>query len=254
MKYSSHWKTSLAVLALASAQNSGAVVLAGFYDFIGAKLTNPPPNNPANVIAPGWIAWAESPGMSAQGGGGSMDGFYGNSAIAVGGSPSWGDGFAAIKVYPQGTNGVSPTGSSVLTFRLTNNSGSSVAIAGLLFDAAASTGQDNRYVQVDFINALGTTPLGSYGPLDPTAPQWFSDYGVGLGNYVMANSETVSFEFTATAGSPVGTVVWVDNVAIVTPESWSPVGMPDSGSTLTLLGVAIAGLSGFQRLKKNRKA
>jgi hypothetical protein len=214
MKHSSYLKISLAVLALAGAQSSGAAVLAGFYDFVGDKLTNPPPNNPANVVAPGMIAWVESPLMSAQGGGGDMGGFYGNSSIPVGVAPSWGDGHAVIKMFG--------TTSSTVKFSLTNTNSYSVDLSRLFFDAAASTGQFGRSVQVDFINPLNPsgTPLGVFpgtGGLTPTSPADFDDFGVSLGSYVMAGGETVSFVFSAPAGMPNGTVLWIDNVAIV-PE------------------------------------
>ncbi len=210
MKYSSYFKISLAVLAFAGAQSSGAAVLAGFHDFVGAKLTNPPPNNPADVVAAGFVAWAESP-YSATGNGGCLDGFYGTSSIAVPATPI-GDGFASIKMV--GTN------STTLKFVLTNNSGYSVSLSDLFFDGAATSGQPNRYVKVDFVNAMGTTTLGTSGPLTSTSPQNFDDYTYSLGNYMMANMETVSFVFTAPAGAPNGTVLWIDNVAIV-PEASS---------------------------------
>ncbi len=243
------------MLALAGAQGSGASVLAGFFQFDGDKSFGPP--NPrtdyADEVMSGIAGWIESPAMASGGGGGSMDGHYGNSGIAVGTAPSWGDGYGAIKVYPNVNQDTTATGSSVLKFSMTNNTGYSINLAGLYFDAAASTGQIDRFVQIDFITLLGTTPLGAYGPLDPTAPQDFGDYSVSLGNYLMANSETVSLVFTAPAGSPVGTVTWIDNVAV--SDSFSPpVGVPDSGNALALLGVAFAGLTGLQRLTRSRRA
>jgi hypothetical protein len=223
MKYPSYWKLTVAALALIGAQSSGAAVYAGFYDFIGDKMTNPPPNNPANEVAPGFTAWAESPVMSAQGGGGDMDGFYGNSGIPVGAvPPAWGDGHAVIRMFATANANTTPDGSSILKFSLTNNTGYSVDLTHLYFDAAATTGQLNRSVQVDFVNAFGTTTLTTIGSLPSTNPQNFGDYGVSLGSYVMANSETVSFVFTIPNGgtNPAGTVVWIDNVAIV-PEPGS---------------------------------
>lgn len=210
MKYSSLFKISVAVLALAGAQSSGAAVLAGFYDFVGAKMVNvPPPNNPANEVAAGFAAWAVS-NYSATGNGGELGGFYGNSTIAVPATVI-GDGFASIKMVG--------TSSTTAKFVLTNNSGYSVQLSDLFFDAAASTGQIGRTINVDFINAMGTTPLGTFGGLGlpSTSPQNFGDFGVSLGNYAMAAMETVSFVFTVPAGSANGTVLWIENVAIV-PE------------------------------------
>jgi hypothetical protein len=213
MKYSSYLKTSLAVLALASAQSSsGAVVLAGFYDFFPDKLTQA--NNPANQLytpPAGLSAWAES-NMSAQGQGGDMLGTYGNSSFTVPIAPI-GDGHAAIKMFG--------TTSSFVRFVLTNNTGYDVVLEDFFFDAAATTGQFDRKIQLDFTNVLGQSSLvgtfPSTGPLTPTSPQNFDDFGVGMGpgGYTIGDTQSVSFLFTIPANSANGTVLWVDNVAFV---------------------------------------
>lgn len=217
MKLSSYGKVVLVALAFAGAQSASATVLAGFFAFDGDKSFGPP--NPrtdyAEEVAAGFVGWIESPDQASQGGGGDLDGTYGASLMPHGLplTPIWGDGFATIRTYS--------SGSSVLKFSLTNNTGYAVQLSDLFFEAVASSGQTGRFVQVDFINALGTTPLGIYGApitgLSASSPALFDDFGVSLGNYMMANSETISFAFTNAPGSPVGTTIWIDDLAIV-PE------------------------------------
>lgn len=217
MKLSSYGKVALIALALAGAQSSGAAVLAGFFKFDGDKSIGPPnvPTDYADEVTSGFVGWVESPYQASQGGGGDLDGTYGLSGIPHGLplTPGWGDGFATIRTFS--------SGSSVLKFSLTNNTGFSVQLSDLFFEAVADTGQTGRFVHIDFINALGTTPLGMFGApivgLAPSAGQNFDDFGASLGNYMMANSETVSFVFTNAPGSPVGTTIWVDDLAVV-PE------------------------------------
>jgi hypothetical protein len=215
MKSSSYGKVVLVALALAGAQSSSAAVLAGFFAFDGNKSYYPiPPTDFADELAPGFAGWIESPDQASQGSGGDGHGFYGTSGIPVPpGAPIWGDGTATIRTFS--------SGSSVLKFSLTNNTGFVVQLSDVFFEAAASTGQTGRFVQVDFINAMGTTPLGIFGApvvgLVATSGVDFDDFGINLGNYMMANSETVSFVFTNAPGSPLGTTIWIDDLAVV-PE------------------------------------
>lgn len=232
MKLSSYTKIVLVAVALAGVQNSGATVLAGFYDFSGVKAVAPPgsPVELANEIAPNMTGWVESPAQASQGANGSTDGFYGNSGVALGTpTPAIGDGMGTIKMF-------SSVSSSTLKFSLTNNTGYAVKLSDLFFDGAATTGQANRYVKVDFINALGTTPLGVFGSptigLGPSSNKNYDDFGVSLGNYMMSNSETVSFVFSLPAGTPTGTVIMIDNVAIV----------PEPGSLMVFGCMVLTGL------------
>lgn len=230
MKKSSYSKILLTVLALAGAQSAGAAVLAGFYDFNGVKAVYPgPPAELAGEVTPGFIGWVESPLQASSGSNGSTDGFYGNSGTPVGTpTPAIGDGMGSIKMFS--------TGSSTLKFTLTNNTGYAVKLSDLFFDGAATTGQANRYVKVDFINSLGTTPLGVFGSpalgLGPSSNKNYDDFGVSLGDYMMANSETVSFVFSAPVGSPLGTVLMIDNVAVV----------PEPGSLMVFGTMVLTGL------------
>lgn len=230
MKLSLYTKVFIAAAAVAASQGAGAAsVLAGFYDFNGVKGSYPPPNEPANELTAGFLGWVESPDQASSGGGGDLDGVYGNSGISVAvPAPSFGDGYASVRMYS--------SGSSKLSFKLTNNTGYSVDLTNLYFDAAASTGQIGRHVQIDFVTPFGTTPLGVFGDpvngLVSSSPQNFDDFGVSLGNYLMAAGETVSFVFSAPAGSQLGTVLWIDNVAIV----------PEPGSLMALGCMVITGL------------
>jgi len=209
-------KILFTVATLAAVQGAGAAVLVGIYDFAGRKS---PAANPelANELTPGMLGWIESPIQASTGSGGDTGGIYGNLGGPTAVAPTYlGDGFATVRVYsPNPSNAdLTPGGSSMIKFFVKNTTASAILLPYLFFDAAATTGQFNRFLQVNMVTGAGTTSLtGSpYGPLSPTSPTNFSDYDIQI-NYLLGVNETVSFAFSAAPGSAFGTTLWVDNMA-----------------------------------------
>lgn len=205
----------IVTVAAAIVPTAGAAVLAGIYDFEGRKSGGANPVELANQLVPGMLGWVESPVQASTGSGGDTGGIYGSTGGATAVSPGLGDGFATVRVYaPNAANpNLTTDGSSILKFFVQNTSNNMMPLDWLFFDAAATTGQFNRLVDVSMVTGAGTTLLGSYGPLASTDPQNFSDYDIAL-NYSLAAGETVHFVFNAAAGSAIGTTLWVDNIAV----------------------------------------
>jgi hypothetical protein len=204
---------------MAAVQSAGAAVLVGIYDFEGRKSPASSPE-PANQLAPGMLGWVESPVQASTGSGGDTGDTYGISGGPIAVSSGLGDGFATVRVFAPNPDNVNLTasGSTLMTFFVQNTNTNPVLLPYLFFDAAASSGQFNRFLNVDMVTTSGTTTLfGSpYGPLLPTDPQNFSDFDVQL-NYLLGAGETASFVFTAAPGSALGTTLWIDNIAVGTP-------------------------------------
>lgn len=207
-------KLIFAAASVAAMQGAGAAVLVGIYDFIGDKSGGSKPVELANELTPGMLGWVESPIQASTGSGGDTFNTYGQLGGPIAVSSGLGDGFATVRVAAPGPNRT-PGGSSMVSFFVKNNTGASVLLPYLFFDAAATSGQFNRFLTVELVTSLGSTGLlGSpYGPLLPTDPQNFSDYDVPV-NYNLADGETVKFVFSAAPGSVLGTTLWIDNIAV----------------------------------------
>lgn len=206
----------LVAAAMAGVQSAGATVLAGIYDFDGRKSTASNPEL-ANELTSGILGWVESPAQASSGSGGDTGNIYGISGGPIAVSSGLGDGFATVRVFSPNPDNpdLTPAGSTRMTFFVQNTTSASVPLPYLFFDAAASSGQFDRFLVVDMVTSSGTTTLfgNPYGPLLPTNSQDFSDYDVPV-NYLLAAGETASFVFSAAPGSAVGTTLWIDNIAV----------------------------------------
>ena len=196
-------KTSLFAILLGSAifatQNASATLLVGFHDFDGTVA-----DESADYAMAGFSGTVVKTGEVSLTGGGSNDGYYGNTVSPgfTGLNPGINDG------YLRSINAGDPV------FRFTNVSGASTSLSSLLFDAASQSGGSS--FQVDYrttaspvtwtsLYNTGSTPVVAGGS---GASADYNDFAASLVGITLATGKWIEFRFD---GSPNGRL---DNIAL----------------------------------------
>ena len=240
-------KTTLSALTLGLALlplSASATLLVGLHKFNTATGTQ----NITSALADPNYALAGFSGsvvttVASEGVGGSNDNLYGNSALAV--LP----GMPMVSETQDG-HGKAQENKN-LVFNVTNSSGSSIALASLLFDAAyrdvASTILAVTYqIGAGPIETL-TSDVGSMIQHTAwTAAADFTDFGLSLLGVTLANAETIKFTFSIDPGIGASSseTIRLDNIALTGLSA-----IPETASAM-----ALALLIGGGLMTRNRRS
>ncbi len=214
MKTSLSMKTSLFAILLGSAifatpNASASFLLVGFHDFDETA-----DDESADYALAGFSGTVMKNGAAAVAGGGSNDGYYGNTVSPgfTGLNPGINDG------YLRSLNAADPV------FRFTNVSFNSLSLASLLFDTASSSGGS---LQVDYrttASPVTWTSLYNTGPTSSIAGGGgastnYNDFAASLVGISLLTGKWIEFRFDASPNARLDNIALTSLNAIPEPAS-----------------------------------